>query len=78
MDSLRTQWDDIAHKWKDWTSSIWGQEPKDYHKMIVELDTPSVKDQTIIFKMRSTSLLSTVLGGLLSSTTAYWAATRTI
>lgn len=77
MSSLKDSWNDAQQKAKSWIASVTGQEPKDYGKMIIGLDTPSLKDQTLILKVRTTYIYSTMVGSLVSTVAAFWACTST-
>jgi hypothetical protein len=73
MDTIR----EYVEKWrrdvKEAASSITGTPHKDYNQMILDLDRPSLKDQSTIFRMRSAFAFSTTLGSVVSTATAWWA-----
>jgi hypothetical protein len=77
MDSFRDEVIKLTQKYHEWASYIGINEGKDYHDTILDLSALSPKDQTTILKIRSTHLFSTMSGGLLSVTAAFWASTRT-
>ena len=72
MDVIREYVEKLKAVFKEQSAAITGVQTKDYNQMILDLDRPSPKDQTTIFRMRSTFAFSTMMGGVLSTATAWY------
>lgn len=73
MDKANDWFDSTRHTIAEWLAPVTGYIHKDYHQTILDLDPPSVKDQSTIFRIRSAYVMSTVSGMALSAATAWWA-----
>lgn len=77
MEPIREQWYQVSQKWAEWTASMRNEEPKNYSELILNLPPVSVKDQTVLLRIRANGLMLSVGGGVAAAMTGFWASSST-